>query len=79
MLHMFWGTPIKAPESSHNGKVRTEELIILSIIFSGNTTEVVKELNGNAVASPLGRYVVYFDRDKGNWYSYNVATKLQLS
>ena len=44
--------------------------------LTGNTTEVVKELNGNAVASPLGRYVVYFDRDKGNWYSYNVATKV---
>ncbi|MEW7400987.1 prolyl oligopeptidase family serine peptidase [Elizabethkingia anophelis] len=44
--------------------------------LTGNTTEVVKELNGNAVASPLGRYVVYFDRDKGNWYSYNVVTKV---
>lgn len=47
--------------------------------INGNTTEVVKELNGNAVASPLGKYIVYFDREKGNWYSYSVATKLQLS
>ncbi|MDE5436584.1 prolyl oligopeptidase family serine peptidase [Elizabethkingia meningoseptica] len=43
--------------------------------ITGNRTEIVKDLNGNAVASPLGKYVVYFDRENGNWYSYNVSTK----
>ncbi len=42
---------------------------------NGQKTEVVKNLNGNVIPSPLGQYMVYFNRVDGNWYSYNVATK----
>lgn len=45
---------------------------------NGQKTEIVKNLNGNLVASPLGQYMVYFNRVDGSWYSYSVATKKTL-
>ncbi len=45
---------------------------------TGERTEVVKNLNGSVEVSPLGNYVVIFDKEKGKWLSYNVKTKQTL-
>ena len=42
---------------------------------SEKKTVIVKGLNGSLQVSPLGKYAVYFDRDKGVWYSYDLAKK----
>ncbi|WP_326980917.1 prolyl oligopeptidase family serine peptidase [Chryseobacterium sp. MYb264] len=45
---------------------------------TGERTEVIKNLNGAVSVSPLGKFVVIFDREKGKWFSYNVKTKQTL-
>ncbi len=42
---------------------------------TGDRTEVIKNLDGAVAVSPLGNFVVIFDREKGRWLSYNVKTK----
>lgn len=42
---------------------------------SGERTEIIKNLNGSVAVSPLGKFVVIFDREKGKWFNYNVKTK----
>ncbi|MBE4947353.1 alpha/beta hydrolase family protein [Chryseobacterium culicis] len=42
---------------------------------TGERTEIIKDLNGAVAVSPLGNFVVIFDREKGKWLSYNVKTK----
>ena len=48
---------------------------------TGREIPVVKGLYGSAYTSPLGKYVVYFNRENGNWYSFEVASgkKVQLN
>lgn len=43
--------------------------------LTGNSTEIVKDLNGNLDISPLGKFAVYFDRVKGNWFKYDISTR----
>ncbi len=43
-------------------------------IKTGTRKKVIEGLNGNAMASPNGQYIVYFNRENSNWYSYQVAT-----
>jgi len=43
--------------------------------LTGEKTKVVENLYGNAIVSPLGNYVVYFDIEAGAWYSYQVKSK----
>jgi len=45
---------------------------------TGARTEIIQNLNGAVYVSPLGKYVVIFDREKGKWLSYNVKTKETL-
>lgn len=45
---------------------------------TGERTEITKNLNGAVSVSPLGKFVVIFDREKGKWFSYNVKTKQTL-
>lgn len=45
---------------------------------TGERTEVIKNLDGAVAVSPLGNFVVIFDREKGKWLSYNVKTKQTL-
>lgn len=45
---------------------------------TGERTEIIHNLNGSVAVSPLGKFVVIFDREKGKWFSYNVKTKLAL-
>lgn len=42
---------------------------------TGERTEFIKNLNGSVTVSPLGNYIVIFDREKAMWLSYNVKTK----
>ncbi|MGO4875394.1 prolyl oligopeptidase family serine peptidase [Pedobacter psychrotolerans] len=41
---------------------------------TGQRKKIITELNGYAMASPGGNYVLYFDRKSGNWYTYNILT-----
>lgn len=41
----------------------------------GHSKEVITGLNGYATSSPLGKYVVYFNRETGNWYSYQYQSQ----
>ncbi|PWS33719.1 S9 family peptidase [Pedobacter paludis] len=41
---------------------------------TGQRKKIIEGLNGYAMASPGGNYVLYFDRKTANWYTYNVAT-----
>jgi dipeptidyl aminopeptidase/acylaminoacyl peptidase len=45
---------------------------------TGNRTEIIRNLDGSVSVSPLGKFVVIFDREKGAWLSYNVKTKQTL-
>lgn len=45
---------------------------------TGNRTEIIRNLDGSVAVSPLGKFVVIFDREKGAWLSYNVKTKQTL-
>ncbi|PST83341.1 peptidase S9 [Pedobacter yulinensis] len=40
----------------------------------GSRKKIIDDLSGSAEVSPNGQYVVYFDRRKGNWYSYIIKT-----
>ncbi|PWN70104.1 S9 family peptidase [Chryseobacterium phosphatilyticum] len=42
-------------------------------------TEIIQNLNGAVAVSPLGNFVVIFDREKGKWLSYNIKTKQTLT
>jgi len=41
---------------------------------NGSKKKIIEALSGNAVSSPAGKYVIYFDKKTGNWFTYNVAT-----
>ena len=43
-------------------------------IKTGSRKKIIEGLNGNAFASPNGKYVIYFDQTKSNWYTYAIAT-----
>lgn len=34
--------------------------------------EIITDLEGSVYPSPKGNYVVYFDRDKAQWFAYNI-------
>lgn len=42
---------------------------------TGRSNLIVAGLNGYAYSSPLGKYIVYFNREGGNWFSYQIASK----
>jgi dipeptidyl aminopeptidase/acylaminoacyl peptidase len=41
---------------------------------NGLKKKIIEGLNGYALASPAGNYVLYFDRKAGSWNTYNIAT-----
>ncbi|MFC4210515.1 S9 family peptidase [Pedobacter lithocola] len=41
---------------------------------TGQRKKIIEKLNGNAMASPAGNYVIYFDENTSNWFTYNVAS-----
>lgn len=42
---------------------------------TGQKTQFTDDLFGYASASPSGKYILYFDREKGNWYSFDTRTQ----
>ncbi|UVD80165.1 prolyl oligopeptidase family serine peptidase [Myroides albus] len=45
-------------------------------VNTGKRTEVVSDLPGLACISPKGTAVVYYNSEEGNWYAYDVKTKI---
>lgn len=45
---------------------------------TGDRTEIIRNLDGAVAVSPLGKFIVIFDSEKGSWFSYNVKTKQTL-
>ncbi|MES2829263.1 MAG: prolyl oligopeptidase family serine peptidase [Bacteroidota bacterium] len=41
---------------------------------TGARKKILESLAGNAMASPSGKYVIYFEKNTGYWYTYNIAT-----
>ncbi|QPH40337.1 S9 family peptidase [Pedobacter endophyticus] len=41
---------------------------------NGQRKKIISGLSGYAMASPAGKYVLYFDRKAGNWYTYTIAS-----
>ena len=41
---------------------------------TGQSKKIIEKLNGNASASPAGNYVIYFDENTSNWFTYHVAS-----
>jgi dipeptidyl aminopeptidase/acylaminoacyl peptidase len=48
---------------------------------TGVKKKILESLAGNAMPSPKGKYVLYFEKTKGEWFTFNVATgvKTQLT
>lgn len=53
----------------------TKKTYFLIDHLTGNKTEVIKDLDGNVFPSPLGNFLVIFNRENGNWYSYNTRNQ----
>jgi dienelactone hydrolase len=60
-------------ESQWTGAEKKNYYIVNNL--TGEATELLKNLNGRIYPSPLGKFMVYFNRENGNWYAYNVAKK----
>lgn len=43
-------------------------------VKTGSRKKIIEGLNGNVQASPGGQYILYFNKENGNWYTYQVAT-----
>lgn len=43
--------------------------------FTGERTQITDGLFGYASASPSGKHIIYFDREKGHWYGFDVHSK----
>jgi dipeptidyl aminopeptidase/acylaminoacyl peptidase len=41
---------------------------------TGTRKKIIEGLSGFAIASPAGKYILYFDKKTANWYTYNVLT-----
>jgi len=48
---------------------------------TGSRKKILESLAGNAYPSPKGKYILYFEKTRGEWFTYEVATgvKTQLS
>ena len=55
-----------------NGYTRKD--IYLVSTLSGQKRLVKENLHGRAYLSPQGDYVLYFDQEDSNWYTYNIAS-----
>ena len=41
---------------------------------NGSKKRIIENLSGLAFSSPAGKYVIYFDKKTGNWFTYNILT-----
>ncbi len=60
----------KRIQGQWEGGTRSDVYIVST--QSGQKRIIKKDLNGYAYLAPLGDYVLYFDRDQGNWYSHQI-------
>lgn len=60
-------------ESQWLGSVKSDIYVVSTI--NGRNKQVVKGNAGSAYLSPNGEYVVYFNRENSNWYSYHIASE----
>ncbi len=51
---------------------RTNKDYYLIDIKTGKSTKIINNLDGYAMASPAGKYILFFNREKGHWYSYQI-------
>lgn len=54
---------------------RSKQDVYVVSTVSGARQLVAENLSGQAVLSPDAQYVLYFNQDNGNWYSYQIASK----
>jgi dipeptidyl aminopeptidase/acylaminoacyl peptidase len=62
----------KRIESQWTGQT-TKDYYLVST-KDGKSRKIIENLSGYALPSPSGKYIVYFNSDNGNWYSYQIAT-----
>ncbi len=43
-------------------------------VKNGSRRKIIENLNGSVSTSPNGQYVVYFNRENSNWYTYQIST-----
>ena len=60
-------------ESQWTGAEKKNYYIVNNL--TGEATEFLKSLNGRIYPSPLGKFMVYFNRENGNWYAYDIDKK----
>ena len=60
-------------ESQWTGAEKKNYYIVNNL--TGEATEFLKNLNGRIYPSPLGKFMVYFNRENGNWYAYDIDKK----
>ncbi len=41
---------------------------------TGDKKKIIENLSGYAMASPAGKYIIYFDKKTAGWYTYNITT-----
>jgi dipeptidyl aminopeptidase/acylaminoacyl peptidase len=44
---------------------------------TGQKKKIIESLAGNAMPSPKGNYILYFEKNKGEWFTYNIETGLK--
>ncbi|RFS25057.1 S9 family peptidase [Chitinophaga silvatica] len=55
---------------------RTLKTAYLINVNDGTRKKIQEKLNGNYYLSPFGKYIIWYDLDKRNWFSYQNATGL---
>ncbi len=61
----------RIPSQWTGGSVRDYYLVDVK---NGERKKIIESLNGNASASPNGNYILYYDKKKMLWSTYQVAT-----
>lgn len=60
----------RVPVQWTGGSIRDYYLVDVK---TGARRKILEGVNGYAAASPMGNYVLYFDKQKSNWYTYNIS------
>ena len=59
-------------QSQWEGSTPTDVYLVSTV--NGKKKELKKGFNGQAMLSPNGDYVIFFDRELANWQSYHIAS-----
>jgi dipeptidyl aminopeptidase/acylaminoacyl peptidase len=63
--------------SSWEGRIGQDLYLIDTT--TGAPTLMAKKMRGNVSWSPKGKYVLWFDEEKGHWFSYNIAIRTMVN